>query len=447
MPDVTYGDPVRIGRDGALALCAVFLAATVGVAAVDYPTVVVAGLALAFGLPLLAALFLPKRLTLAPWRIALPPLVAYTAISLALEQPGSTDTQYRWLLLYCLSFIAGSIASHLVWSAGLPPAAGDTSAPLRVNHACLLTAQSVGLLIFASSVARTGGIPALSGDAAAARVELAAPGVAGIGAIGTALLQLVLIIDLLAVGKVVRIEGHRLAAANIVLVTLLLLSSSGRSDLMRPLVIAGLAMLLSGWRRLGYILAGVVGAFGLFLVGGILRDGNDTALGPALAYLLGTAQTNDHIDHAFPGAVPHPGGELFFWFLERFSGHSAIPPGIYLKELFNRTEFVGFGLETNVLGALWIDWGTAGLLVGGLLIGGLAHFLYLRWRTRRGWWLLGYATALTYLLLQVVNHPIASYWFLIFPACLAALWAANRNALAVSDRQERARPDKILQRA
>src|SRR5687767_10581171 len=107
---------------------------------------------------------------------------------------------------------------------------------------------------------------------------------------------------------------------------MLLLSSSGRSDLMRPLLIAGLAMLLSGWRRLGYILGGVLAAFGLFLAGGILRDGNDNALGPAFAYLLGTAQTNDHISHAFPGAVPHPQGGLFFWFLERLSGQSAIPP-------------------------------------------------------------------------------------------------------------------------
>lgn len=424
---------MRIGTDGALALCAVVLAAIVGLAAANYPTLVTAGLALAFGLPVLAALFLPKRFTFAPWRIALPPLATYTAISLTLEQPASTDTQYRWLLLYCLSFVAGSVASHLIWSAGLPPAANETPAPLRVSHSCLLVAQSVGLLIFLSSVARTGGIPALSGDAAAARVELAAPGLAGVNTIGAALLQLVLVIDLLAVGKVVRIEGRRLAAANIVLITLVLLSSSGRSDLMRPLVIAGLAMLLSGWRRPGYILAGVVGAFGLFLAGGLLRDGADTPLGPALAYLLGTAQTNDHIDHAFPGAVPHPGGGLFFWFLERFSGHSAIPPGIYLKELFNRTEFVGFGLETNVLGALWIDWGTEGLLVGGLLIGGLAHFLYLRWRTRRGWWLLGYATALTYLLLQVVNHPIASYWFLLFPLCLTLFWLGNRSSLAAED--------------
>jgi hypothetical protein len=407
------------------ALICLIAAAGIGALAAHHSAVMLLVLAVAAGVSVLVFVMLPKRMTFAPWRITLPPLVIYTALSLWLERPPTLGIQIQWLSVYVTAFLLAGAFVHLAVSPNGGAAATSYRGPLNIHRGVLRGAMTVGLLVYVYVYSSTG-VPVLSGDAAAARLELAAPGLAGIWITGRALLQLTLIMDLLHLAGVVRIQSKRLRFLNIAVVVLVLLSSSGRSDLLNPIIITGLAVLLSGWRRIGRLLVAGAGAVGLFLLGGILREGVETPLGPGINYLVGTAQINDRIARTFPDAIPHPSGRIFFWFFERLSGDSAIPPGIFLKELAGRTEtFVGFGLETNVLGALWLDWGLAGLLVGGAIIGGVAHLLYLRWRAQGGWWSLTYATGLTFLLLGVANHPIASYWYLLFPACLTLFWVLN----------------------
>jgi hypothetical protein len=373
----------------------------------------------------LIAIMMPRSLDYQPWRIFLPPLVGYTVLSTTLEP--DARSQYRLLVLFVAGF-AGACTLVFFRVGKLPSLTARRSTGIVVSTRPLIAAEVIGVAVY-GWIYHSTGVPILLGGTAAqaARVATATPGHAAILIAGKSLLEIVLIVDLLAITHRLTIQGQRRSWRHVGGLALVLLSSSGRSDIIVPLAIAFVALLLSGWRDVTRTIIASVSAAALFLLIGSYRESGGKGLfAPAESYLRGTAQVNSSIQNLFGGAIPYGHGSTMLWFVGRLSGSTVTPPGIYLKDVLNRgNSFVGFGLETNVLGGWYMDWGTTGVAVGGVVMGLIATLVYSRWRRHGGWWTIAYAYITTWLLISIAVHPVASYWDVMFPIELALFIAAN----------------------
>lgn len=392
----------------------------------------------------LTRLIIPSRGSyLTPSRIYLPILGVYELISFLVVQPTTLPRQVATLVVIMVAFWLGDRFARLVFTDSRAPATPPDHGPTVTIRARYLVAfEIVGVLLLAGIFAQHG-VPVLSSDVSAVRVELAET--ATLFILGVAASQVALAMNLLFIaGRVRLLDSRRRPWVHVAFLTLVLGATSGRANVILPFVLAGICIVLRGrGARVPFLIAALVAA-GFFTAVGLYRGSGadeNRLLGPATAYLTATARTTDRIIKAEDEHVWEPHGSGVLWIPERLLGEKVKPPGLAVRETFGlKFAAAGFGAAMGINGAVWYDSGPAGAPFVGLLFGFLAGGFFTVWRRRGGWWGIAYAYVLLWLLLAVTQHPFANYWYIFFPVTLACFGYLNRMAVAHDARLAGPRP-------
>jgi hypothetical protein len=381
---------------------------------------------------LLRAIAPSTSVMLTPSRLYLPVLAAYTGISLLIVHPRTADQQLIALLLFSASFYVADWTTRIF--VGRRPASGFGSEfELTVGSRQLAVLEILGVVLLGMTFAQHG-VPILSQNVAAVRVKLA--DTATLFVAGIAALQICLLVYLLRMASRLKIADRRRVrpVAHILFITVLLIATAGRSDVLIPYALFGLVLLLGRRRPLVPMALAVVLAIGFFSAAGLFRAGSTDGgvIAPVSGYLNATSRVTDRLILGEEEGRWSDSSPEFLWIPNRFLGNGGLPPGIELREAFG-LEYEGFGAEMGMIGALWFDMGLGGAPIGGLIFGALAGAAYAKWLQRGGWWTLGYAYVLIWLLLTVTQHPLASYWYVLFPLLLWIFGSANSRR----DRREK----------
>jgi hypothetical protein len=362
---------------------------------------------------------------LTPSRVYLPILLTYSAVSLMIVHPATETAQIRALIFFSAAFWAADILIRsLARYEALPDRRGDKRLTIYTKY--LWPLEVIGVVLMGATLAQHG-VPILSENVAAVRVELAST--ATVFILATVALQITLVINLLIlVGRIQLYgrSGRPLLHAG--LLTILLISTSGRSAVLIPYLLAGIYLLLEGRRPLVPLAVAAIVAAGFFTTVGLFRSAGaeEGPLAPTVGYLTATSKMTDRIIRDDEMNRWDESSSGFLWIINRLSGHGTKPPGIELREAFG-LELEGFGAEMGIIGALWFDLGALGAPIGGAIFGGLASLCFVRWRNHGRWWSLGYGYMLLWLLLTITQHPLASYWYVMFPLTLAIFATLNRD--------------------
>jgi hypothetical protein len=429
------------GRDVAFAALCLAVGLLGGYAATSANSTLLWSIFGAFGAVILYRVVAPRGRPVGPWRIFLPALVLYNALALALERPPSLASQ-AWILAgFSAAFFVGSLIASARPRARERERQSDV---LRAPSADLLWLIEVPGILITAYLMGTVGAPLLSPDSESIRRALAEQAL--LLTIGRAALHVSLVIALLRLfGRVEygysrpqkrgpriwtpRSQPKEFGAMNVVLLLGLLVLSGGRGAFLVPIALVAVYLILTDYRNSKVIVSGLVVSVGAFLWVGIARIGSGgNWYAPVENYAVGTAQVEDRALRTFPWFIPHQNGEVFFWFKDAIPGGvEPNPPGIWLRDAFQR-DLTGFGLEPGIIVAFFIDFGYPGIFIGAVVVGWLAQVFFMRHRARGGWATVAYAYVLTWLLLSITQHPIASYYYIVMPVMLWWAWSLTRGA-------------------
>jgi len=234
------------------------------------------------------------------------------------------------------------------------------------------------------------GVPALSANAAEARVEIHGP----VNAIYATCVftGLILVPTLLWVSRTSRTTKW-VAYAGLAFICVQLAMLASRYTLAACLcTVIVIRHYIKKRIRAKQVAAFMAGAFVLLSVGGYVRDLTNPSSSMDWIQFLGIREQYVPVVYAslyvrysvgtlrdvvqmIPHGVPYQGGAITFAALKVFLPGRQEPPDMFFKEILNR-EFVGAGEPATLLGPFYADWGLPGIFFGMLVFGvifGWAH--------------------------------------------------------------------------